>query len=109
METKSGGRSCTPSLIMPSEDYRDFETSPNASSCAYTPLPRDAGGVINASAYRAFMLTAASSEFSDENYRKIADRNLNFVLRVTRTQMAPGLTLRTKIEILSITFIPVLS
>lgn len=62
------------------KDYRDFETSPNASSCAYSPLPWDAGGVINASAYRAFMLTAASIEFSDDNYRRIADRNLNFVL-----------------------------
>jgi hypothetical protein len=62
-------------------DYRDFETSANASSCAYNPKPLEPGGVINASAYRAFLLTQASVDFSDEKYRKIADRNLNFVLQ----------------------------
>ena len=40
----------------------------------------DSSGVINASAYRAFLLTRPQSNFSDESYRKIADRNLNFVL-----------------------------
>jgi hypothetical protein len=37
-------------------------------------------GVINASAYRAFLLTKAAMDFSEERYRKIAERNLNFVL-----------------------------
>jgi hypothetical protein len=63
------------------EDYHDFETSPNASACCYKPGPENSSGVINASAYRAFLLTAASIDFSQESYRKIADRNLNFVLQ----------------------------
>lgn len=63
------------------EDYPDVETSPNASSCYYNPGEDDSSGVINASAYRAFLLTSASIEFPDESYRKIADRNLNFVLQ----------------------------
>jgi hypothetical protein len=62
------------------EDYRDFETSANASSCSYNPDPSDRGGVINASAYRACLLTQAGLEFSEEKYRKVAARNLNFVL-----------------------------
>jgi hypothetical protein len=62
------------------EDYRDYETSLKASSCCYSPGPNDSSGVINASAYRAFLLTAASLDFSDNKYRKVAERNLNFVL-----------------------------
>ena len=42
-------------------DIKDFRTSETASSCSYTPfLP---GGVINAAAYRAFLLTSASRFF----------------------------------------------
>jgi hypothetical protein len=63
------------------EDYHDFQTSENASSCSYNPEPQDPGGVINASAYRAFLLTQASVDFSETGYRKIADRNMNFVLQ----------------------------
>jgi hypothetical protein len=37
--------------------------------------------VINASAYRAFLLTRAAVDFSEDHYRAIADRNLNFVLQ----------------------------
>jgi hypothetical protein len=59
-------------------DIRDFRTSPGASSCSYTPF--DKGGVINASAYRSFMLTSASKVFREEKYWEIAERNLNFVL-----------------------------
>lgn len=61
-------------------DYHDFETSPNASSCSYRPQPDDPGGVINASAYRAFLLTSAALDFSDERYARVAERNLNFVI-----------------------------
>jgi hypothetical protein len=64
-----------------SHDYHDFETSPDATSCSYTPDPGNPGGVVNASAYRAFVLTRAAVDFSDEKYHKIAQRNLNFVLR----------------------------
>jgi hypothetical protein len=59
-------------------DIKDFETSEKASSCSYTPY--DKGGVINAAAYRAFLLTSASLLFSNDNYSTIAQRNLNFVL-----------------------------
>jgi hypothetical protein len=59
-------------------DIKDFRTSEKASSCSYTPF--DEGKVINASAYRAFLLTSASKVFCDEDYWRIAERNLNFVL-----------------------------
>ena len=59
-------------------DIKDFRTSEKSSSCSYTPF--DAGGVINAAAYRAFLLTSASQVFYNEDYWKIAERNLNFVL-----------------------------
>ena len=61
-------------------DYRDFETSRSASSCSYTPAPENSVGVINANAYRAFLLMSAALDFSDEKYRKAAERNLNFVI-----------------------------
>jgi hypothetical protein len=59
-------------------DIKDFRTSENASSCSYTPyLP---GVVINAAAYRAFLLTSASQVLSRDDYWRIGERNLNFVL-----------------------------
>ena len=61
-----------------SVDIKNFKTSEKASSCSYTPYYT--GGVINAAAYRAFLLTSASLLFSEDNYWKIAERNLNFVL-----------------------------
>ncbi len=61
-------------------DYKDFETSPGASSCSYTPFPENSVGVINANAYRAFLLMSATLDFSEEEYRTVAERNLNFVL-----------------------------
>jgi hypothetical protein len=62
------------------QDYQDFETSPNASTCSYTPEPNDRGGVINASAYRAFLLMRAALDFSEEKYQQVAEKNLHFVL-----------------------------
>jgi len=59
-------------------DIKDSPTSGVASSCSYTPY--DEGAVINASAYRAFLLTSAYQVFGNEAYWKIAERNLNFVL-----------------------------
>ena len=69
------------------EDYRDQETGDNAASCAYTPNPNDPFGVINASAYRSFLLTAAAADFGERRFQELADRNLNFVLQ---TQNADG-------------------
>jgi len=60
--------------------YWEKENAPNTASCAYTPAPDAPSGVINASAYRACLLTQAAHHFSDSRYREAADRNLNFVL-----------------------------
>ena len=59
-------------------DIKSFKTSEQASSSSYTPF--DNGGVINAAAYRAFVLTSASQFLSNTDYLRIAERNLNFVL-----------------------------
>ena len=59
-------------------DIKAFRTSVTASSCSYTPF--DEGGVINAAAYRAFLLTSTSQNLSNDDYWNMAERNLNFVL-----------------------------
>jgi hypothetical protein len=69
------------------EAYHDIVTSPTASSCSYNPEPNEPGMVVNASAYRAFLLTQAAQDFKDDEYQQTADRNLNFVLE---TQNADG-------------------
>lgn len=60
--------------------YWNKDTGPDAASCAYTPGPGSPWGVINASAYRSFLLTQAAHDFSEPRYQEAADRNLNFVL-----------------------------
>src|SRR5215472_5968570 len=62
------------------KSYRDLETGPDSASGGYTPAPDDPCGVINASAYRAFLLTKAGIELSDPRYLEVANRNINFVL-----------------------------
>lgn len=59
-------------------DIKDYRTSERASACSYHPC--DEGGVVNASAYRAAMLTSASQVFKNEEYWRVAERNLWFVL-----------------------------
>src|SRR5688572_26106373 len=59
-------------------DIKAFPVSDHASSCSYSPY--DGGGVINAAAYRAFLLTSAAREFNEPAYSDAAQRNLNFVL-----------------------------
>jgi len=59
-------------------DIKDFQTSPTASTSSYTP--HDQGGVVNASAYRAFTLMSAAKFLGDDSLPEIADRNINFVL-----------------------------
>lgn len=61
-------------------DYKDFKTSASASTCSYTPDPAQSVAVVNANAYRAFLLTSAANDFAEEKYWKVAERNLNFVL-----------------------------
>ena len=61
-------------------DIPDRELAPDATTAGYNP--QDArGGVVNASAYRAFLLMSAAIRFSRDDYRRAAERNLNFVLR----------------------------
>jgi hypothetical protein len=62
------------------KSYRDVETAPDTATCAYTPAPDDPCGVINASAYRAYLLTKAGIELSQPPYLEVASRNLHFVL-----------------------------
>jgi len=62
------------------QDYKDFPTSSSASTCSYTPDPEQSVAVVNANAYRAFLLTSAARDLSEEKYWKVAERNLNFVL-----------------------------
>lgn len=61
------------------EDYKDIEVGTQATSCTYTPY--NGAGVINASAYRAFLLTCAWRDFQKEEYWTTAEKNLNFVIQ----------------------------
>jgi hypothetical protein len=61
-------------------DYQQFGTSPNAVMSAYTPEPEDRGFVVNASAYRAFLLTKAAKDLGIEQYMDAAQLNMNFVI-----------------------------
>lgn len=61
-------------------DYQDVPTSAKAATCPYTPVPNHSLKVVNANAYRAYLLTNAALEFSDKRYEAAAERNLNFVL-----------------------------
>jgi Prenyltransferase and squalene oxidase repeat len=60
-------------------DIKDVAFSETASSCGYSP-DDIRGGVVNAAAYRAFTLTSASRLFERDEYWRIAERNLAFVL-----------------------------
>jgi hypothetical protein len=62
------------------KDIKDREVGVDTATAGYDPLD-SVGGVVNASAYRAFLLTSASVDFSREDYRRAGERNLNFVLK----------------------------
>jgi len=64
-------------------DIKDRELGPDVATAGYNPLDAE-GGVINASAYRAFLLMSAAVEFGRDDYRRAAERNLNYVLRSQR-------------------------
>lgn len=63
-------------------DIKDFKTSERGSTCSYTP--HDQGKIVNASAYRAFTLTTAARLFDNEDYARVARRNLAFVLETQK-------------------------
>jgi hypothetical protein len=60
-------------------DIKDIPVLPAAASCGYYPNDRK-GGVVNAAAYRAWLLAAASIDFQHAEYWLIGQRNLQFVL-----------------------------
>jgi hypothetical protein len=60
-------------------DIKDIEISKDSATAGYNPFDVK-GGVINASAYRAFLLFSAAIQFGRNDFRRIAERNLNFVL-----------------------------
>jgi hypothetical protein len=59
-------------------DIRDFPAPGGGSTCSYTPF--DQGGVVNASAYRGWLLMNAAVDLDEDCYRQIAQRNIEFVL-----------------------------
>src|SRR5262249_50729339 len=63
-------------------DLNDTQTAPGASASSYTP--HDHSKVVNASAYRAFVLFDAAQRFENDSYREKAWRNLRFLLSSQR-------------------------
>jgi hypothetical protein len=61
-------------------DFHDRVVGEEVASAGYNPFDRE-GGVVNASAYRASLLTSAARRFDREDYAVAAARNLAFVLR----------------------------
>ena len=61
-------------------DYPVRSHRGRGASSAYTPSTGDRGGVVNASAYRAFLLTRAGHDLGVMPYRQAAEPNLEFVL-----------------------------
>jgi len=61
-----------------SEDLKDSPMGDGAAASSYTPY--DQGKVVNASAYRAFVLFNAARRFHNQEYFTKAQRNLRFVL-----------------------------
>lgn len=64
-------------------DVIDFEISEDARASAYFPGD-PVGGVVNASAYRAFLLMSAAQLFSEDDYRQAAAKNINFIIKSQR-------------------------
>lgn len=63
-------------------DLRDTETAADAAAASYSP--KDDSLVVNASAYRAWVLFDAAERFGNEEYLTKAERNLAFILQSQR-------------------------
>lgn len=61
------------------EDLKETPTGENAAAGSYSPI--DNSKVINASAYRAMVLTEASVRFNNPEWKEKADRTINFILQ----------------------------
>jgi hypothetical protein len=60
------------------ENLVETEVSPGVFACSYTPFDRRR--VVNANAYRGFLLTVAGQRFGNRDWLIAAKRNLAFVL-----------------------------
>jgi hypothetical protein len=60
-------------------DLQDSPTGPDAAAASYSP--HDDSKVINASAYRAWVLLDAAQRLNRSEYRDKAERNLNFIIQ----------------------------
>src|SRR5215813_4018823 len=61
------------------EDLKDTPTGEDSAASSYTPYDRTK--VVNASAYRAFVLVDAGERFQNEAYRAKAWKNVRFILQ----------------------------
>ncbi len=59
-------------------DLKDIPTGPDSAAGSYSPF--DKRQVVNASAYRAYVLADAGQRFGRQDYLETSRRNLNFVL-----------------------------
>jgi hypothetical protein len=60
------------------EDLKDTPSGKHSAASSYTP--NDRGKVVNASAYRAFVLVDAARRFDKPEYLEKARKNVNFIL-----------------------------
>jgi len=67
-------------------DLKDTPTGSDAAAASYSPM--DATKVVNASAYRAWVLFEADARFNLPEYKAKAQRNLNFILQSQRADGA---------------------
>lgn len=65
------------------KDINDTSVGKNAAAGSYHPYDHQ-GKVINASAYRAFVLFEAAHRFGEEAFADKARKNLNFILQTQR-------------------------
>jgi hypothetical protein len=63
-------------------DITDFKFSETANTCSYSP--KDEGGVVNASSYRAALLVSAGKFLNDPGLLAVADKNINFILETQK-------------------------
>ena len=59
-------------------DLKDIPSGPNSAAGSYSPF--DKRQVVNATAYRAYVLADAGKRFGHQDYLAASRRNLNFVL-----------------------------
>lgn len=67
-------------------DLQETPTSPTAAAGSYSP--KDSSKVVNASAYRAFVLIDAARRFKRDDYASAGLKNLSFVLEGQRADGA---------------------